>query len=167
MTDITIRPLDKNEIDALTTLAHNIWHAHYPGIISNEQIDFMLEHRYNPTVIAETLSAQFWDVAWTGNEMIAFANSFADDTPQTWKLDKLYVHPQYQHRGTGRILLEAVKKHAKDAKASRLILRVNKRNALALSAYAKYGFRIYGEHVLDIGSGFVMDDYLLELSLCS
>jgi hypothetical protein len=44
-------------------------------------------------------------------------------------------------------------------------LCVNKRNTIALAAYAKYGFRIYGQDVLDIGNGFVMDDYLLEMDL--
>lgn len=167
MTEIAIRPLAASQIGTLTRLASDIWHTHYPGIISTEQIDFMLKHRYDPTVIANTLKSQNWDVAWMGNEMVGFANSFADSSEACWKLDKLYVHPLYQHRGIGGALLEAVKRHARQSSANRLILRVNKHNAIALAAYAKYGFKVYGEHLLEIGNGFVMDDYLLELNLCS
>lgn len=167
MNELSIRPLARDEIDTLAKLAHNIWHAHYPGIISSEQIDFMLKHRYNPAAIAETLATQHWDAAWVGKEMVAFANSFADGSPGTWKLDKLYVHPKQQRKGIGRVLLEKVKQHAMETAATKLILRVNKHNNMALAAYAKYGFEVYGEHVLDIGNGFVMDDYLLELNLCS
>ena len=167
MTKRDIRPLLADEIETLRHLAHEIWHAHYPGIISNEQIDFMLRQRYSHAVIEETLSSHNWDAAWSGDEMIGFAHSFADDAPATWKLDKLYVHPRHQRQGIGRALLEKVKQHALAAESGRLILRVNKRNAVALAAYASYGFSVYGEHVLDIGNGFVMDDFMMELKLCS
>jgi GNAT superfamily N-acetyltransferase len=167
MTELVIRPLAESEAEALGGLAREIWHAHYPGIISREQIDFMLGQRYSPAVIAESLAGQNWDAAWLDAGMVGFAHSFADDECAAWKLDKLYVHPHHQRKGVGRALLGRVKAHAADAGACRLVLRVNKRNAGAIAAYAKYGFRVYGEHMLDIGSGFVMDDYLLELKLCS
>ena len=166
MTEFVIRPLATNEVEALSRLAREIWHAHYPGIISREQIDFMLAQRYSPAAIHASLAGQRWDAAWTGTQMAGFAHSFADDST-TWKLDKLYVHPAQQRHGIGQALLQQTKKHALNAGATRLVLRVNKHNSIALAAYAKYGFRVYGEHVLDIGNNFVMDDYLLELSLCS
>jgi diamine N-acetyltransferase len=64
-------------------------------------------------------------------------------------------------------LLQRAMQHAARAGARRLILRVNRHNRVALSAYAKFGFRVYAEDVLDIGNGFVMDDFLMELQLCS
>jgi ribosomal protein S18 acetylase RimI-like enzyme len=167
MTEVSIRPLVAADIEALTALAHEIWHASYPGIISRGQIDFMLDQRYSPAAIGASLATQHWDAAWLGDEMVGFAHSFADTAPSTWKLDKLYVHPDQQRKGIGLALLLKVKQHAIDASANLLVLRVNKRNTAALSAYAKYGFSVYGEHVLDIGNGFAMDDYLLELKLCS
>ena len=127
----------------------------------------MLESRYKHEAIAASFASQRWDVAWEKNEMVGVANSFAGESPDTWKFDKLYVHPRYQRNGIGHALLMEVKKHAAEASATRVVLRVNKRNTIALSAYAKYGFEIYDEHVLDIGHGYVMDDYLLELKPCS
>jgi GNAT superfamily N-acetyltransferase len=167
MTDFVIRPLAENEVEPLETLAREIWHAHYPDIISREQIDFMLEHRYSPSGIRASMAGQYWDTAWLENRMAGFAHSFADEAPATWKLDKLYVHPDHQRKGIGHALLQRAKQHAIDAGAARLVLRVNRHNRAALTAYARYGFTVYGEHVLDIGNGFVMDDYLLELALCS
>ena len=123
--------------------------------------------RLGSVFIRASLGETQWDTARLGNQMVGFAHSFADDAPATWKLDKLYVHPSCQRKGGGRALLDQVKAHAASAGAGRLILRVNKHNEVALAAYAKYGFRVYGDHVLDIGNEFVMDDYLLELTLCS
>lgn len=165
MTELCIRTLADDEVENLTRLAHEIWHAHYPGIISQAQIDFMLAERYSATAIRASMAVQYWTAAWLEGRMVGFANSLPEDPPATWKLDKLYVHPDHQRKGVGQALLQAVKKHAAEAAATRLVLRVNKRNASALAAYAKYGFRVFGEDVLDIGNGFVMDDYLLELDL--
>lgn len=165
MNELAIRPLVESDIDSLVRLAHEIWHAHYPGIISREQIDYMLAQRYSPENIRASLETSCWLAAWHGQAMAGFAQTFDDERPYTWKLDKLYVHPDHQRKGVGQALLNETKKHALESGAWRLILRVNRHNAIALAAYAKYGFRIYGENVLNIGHGFVMDDYLLELKL--
>lgn len=165
MTEFTIRPLLTDEVETLCRLANEIWHAHYPAIIGKAQIDYMLAQRYSPESIRANLETSCWLAAWHGQAMAGFAQAFADDAPSTWKLDKLYVHPDHQRKGVGQALLGRVTQQAHNAGAARLILRVNKHNAAALSAYAKYGFRIFGENVLDIGHGFVMDDYLLELRL--
>ncbi|NWG38689.1 MAG: GNAT family N-acetyltransferase [Hydrogenophilaceae bacterium] len=165
MTEFSVRPLEANEIDSLCELAHEIWHAHYPGIIGKAQIDYMLAQRYSAENIRASLVRSCWLAAWHGQTMIGFAQAFADESPSIWKLDKLYVRPDHQRKGVGRALLGRVTQQAHNVGAARLILRVNKRNTIALAAYAKYGFRIYGQDVLDIGNGFVMDDYLLEMDL--
>lgn len=165
MTDAVIRRLDEDDIATLSELARTIWHAHYPGIISAAQIDYMLGQRYAPEAIRASLASTCWEVAWDGPVMVGFAHAFADTAPRTWKLDKLYVHPQRQRRGIGAALLARIGDDARRAGATRLVLRVNRHNAVALAAYAKYGFQRYGAEVLEIGNGFVMDDYLLEMHL--
>lgn len=45
-----------------------------------------------------------------------------------------------------------------------LILTVNKHNHKAISAYQRYGFEITADSVVDIGGGFVMNDYLMTLT---
>lgn len=166
MSEFTVRPLKLDEVESLCRLAHEIWHAHYPAIISKAQIDHMLAQRYSPSSIRASLDSSFWLAAWHGLKMAGFAQAFADDVPSTWKLDKLYVHPDHQRRGIGQALLDQMNRQLRDAGATRLILRVNRHNKIALAAYAKYGFSIYGENVLDIGNGFMMDDYLLEMKVC-
>jgi ribosomal protein S18 acetylase RimI-like enzyme len=45
-----------------------------------------------------------------------------------------------------------------------LFLNVNKYNS-AIQFYHKIGFEIAKEEVIDIGNGFVMDDYVMEKQL--
>ena len=46
----------------------------------------------------------------------------------------------------------------------RVILTVNKNNS-AKKFYESQGFKIYDEAIFDIGNGYVMDDFLMELLL--
>ena len=42
-----------------------------------------------------------------------------------------------------------------------LVLNVNKNNDRAISAYVRNGFVVREAVVVDIGGGFVMDDYIM------
>jgi hypothetical protein len=44
-------------------------------------------------------------------------------------------------------------------------LTVNRFNRQAIAAYERRGFQMMGTVVKDIGDGFVMDDYRMELNL--
>ena len=50
--------------------------------------------------------------------------------------------------------------------SNRIILNVNKNNS-AVQFYQKVGFTIMEELILDIGEGYVMDDYVMQLHLGS
>lgn len=157
--------LNDAEVEALAELARLIWHRHYPGIITPEQIDYMLERRYRPILIRQTLArGDKWDVARGAGMLLGFAHSYPTGEGDA-KLDKLYVHPDWQRHGIGRQLLARVELHARRWGCARLVLRVNKHNAPALAAYAKFGFTTVASITEDIGGGFVMDDYIMVLKL--
>jgi GNAT superfamily N-acetyltransferase len=160
-----IRPLRPDEADRLAALARAIWLHHYPAIIGPEQIDYMLAQRYTPTLIRNQLANpdHGWWVAEQDEILIGFAHTVLLNGQ--CKLDKLYIHPDYQRHGLGAALLAQAREWALKAGKTRLTLQVNRHNSLALSAYRKYGFVITEARVFDIGGGFVMDDYFMELKL--
>jgi predicted GNAT family acetyltransferase len=80
-------------------------------------------------------------------------------------IHKLYVEFAQRGRGCARKLVEAASEHALANSLNRVILRVNKHNRVAIAAYERMGFANQGSIVSDIGSGFSMDDYLMELDL--
>lgn len=81
------------------------------------------------------------------------------------KLHKLYVHPQHQRRGFGGALLRHVESASRERGFQSLMLTVNKRNIQAIAAYRKHGFQTRSTVVVDIGGGFVMDDYVMVKAL--
>jgi len=157
--------LNDAEVEALAELARLVWQRHYPGIISQEQIDYMLERRYRPVFIRQTLArGDKWDVARGAGALLGFAHSYPTGEGDA-KLDKLYVHPDWQRHGIGRLLLARVESHARRWGAARLVLRVNKHNAQALAAYGKYGFAKAASITEDIGGGYFMDDFIMTKEL--
>lgn len=162
MNAILITPLEPAAIDELIAVARRAWHAHYPGIISVEQIDYMLERGYNRRVILEEMEQQgiSWLAIRDGETMIGFISvgPYGEDT---MKLHKLYLLPEYHGRGIGAAALSRVEQIGRTAIARQLVLNVNKHNPKAIRAYERAGWRISAEVVNDIGNGFVMDDYVM------
>ena len=162
-TNVRIAPVREADIDRLVALAAEIWRAHYPAIISVAQIEYMLGQRYQPAVVRAELKRRdlWWDQLLVANRMCGFASYFVTANVGEMKLDKLYVHPDYQRQGYGGMLLDRAVTIARAYGCATLMLAVNKRNRSAIAAYEKNGFRVGESVVKDIGDGFVMDDYIM------
>lgn len=160
---VELRALEAGDVGALQRLAHAIWHAHYPSIIGSAQIEYMLAQRYAPEVVLQELQRDdvWWELAILDKHPVGFSSCLLTGEPGELKLDKLYVHPDQQRTGVGRRLLDSVLERARRLGCHRLLLAVNKRNAGAIAAYRRWGFRVEREVITDIGAGFVMDDYCM------
>jgi ribosomal protein S18 acetylase RimI-like enzyme len=152
------------DIPEVQRLAGVIWRAHYLGIISAEQIEYMLERGYATAALADFINKPdaglLLAVADVG-ERIGFAAWYLTDDQHEAKLDKLYVLPSYHGQGIGHALIEQVAVQARTTGAITLIVRVNKSNSKAIAAYKRTGFSKREALVEEIGQGFVMDDYVL------
>lgn len=167
MTDaVEIRGLQESEVPALAALARQIWRAHYPGIISEAQIEYMLAERYDEARIRSELQRQdvWWDVLLLNGILSGYTSYFwtgAMSPAKTIKVDKLYLHPRAHRRGYGGMMIDHVAHHMGAHGCSRLTLAVNRHNSTAVAAYRRHGFRIVDTSLKKIGGGFWMDDYIM------
>lgn len=162
-----ILPITEADLPAIQQLAGVIWRACYPSIITHEQIDYMLSWMYSlDTMRAEIQSQEIrYDRLFVDGKLVGFASYGLTDKPGVMKLHKLYVLLEMHGRGLGSLLLQHCEHEAQKLGAHRLILSVNKRNAKAIAAYQRNGFKIADSVVTDIGSGFFMDDYFMAKEL--
>ncbi|MEQ1591986.1 MAG: GNAT family N-acetyltransferase [Thiobacillaceae bacterium] len=162
---LSIRPPVECDIESVCALARIVWQATYPALISQAQIDFMLADRYAAASIRDQINdpSHVWRLALWDAGIIGFAHASIDALGV--KLDKLYIAPSHQQRGIGRALLDDIKRVAHDHTATRLWLQVNRGNTCAIAAYQTYGFTTRAAQVFDIGGGFVMDDYVMDMPL--
>ena len=155
-----------DDIPALQDSARRIWRAHYPGIITMEQIDYMLTEGYSSERIATEMTEQgvTWLKIFDKREMIGFA-AFGPYAEQTVKLHKLYLDIGCHGRGIGSAALAEVEQRATADGATAIILNVNKYNYKAISSYERNGYQVSDSVVNEIGNGFVMDDYIMKKML--
>jgi GNAT superfamily N-acetyltransferase len=164
---VDIRPATEADLPALAELAGNIWRQHYPGIISREQIEYMLARMYALETLREEMRGggiRFVRLL-VADQLVGFASFGPTDESGVMKLHKCYLLPACHGRGYGSLLLQHCERAALESGARRLILAVNKRNAMALAAYQRNGFAIVAAVVTDLGQGFVMDDYVMAKEL--
>lgn len=167
--DYRIRTAGAEDVPAIIRLAGIVWRSHYPGIISPGQIDYMLERMYAPEVLKTEMTSD-GVVYWVAEnckdgDVCAFASAGPGGGAGELKLHKLYVRPDRQRTGLGGRLLLQVRERAASIGASRLVLCVNKANTQALAAYVRYGFVVRRPLCIDIGGGYLMDDFEMELGL--
>ena len=162
---IDVRIVDATEADLgpVAELAAIIWRKHYPGIITGGQIDYMLALSYSHDALRRFIVEPGAGLllAYVGDRLVGFAAYYRPEPSEELKLDKLYVHPDYQGRGVGSRLIVRVEAAAAAQALPTLILNVNKNNVQAIRAYEAKGFSIREAVVVDIGGGYVMDDYVM------
>ena len=157
-----IEPARTEHLAEISALAGVIWRAHYPGIITPEQIDYMLARFLDVDTLRRDLAdGATWRRALVDDTLRGFASFGPTATPTEFTLHKLYVHPDWQRQGLGGALLNECESVARVRGATTLVLNVNKRNVSALAMYARRGFTVRESVVVDIGGGFVMDDFVM------
>ncbi len=157
----------EEHLPAISELAGVIWRACYPGIITHEQIDYMLARMYSLDVLRDEIRFPGirYNLLFVDGKPAGFASYGPTSEPGVIKLHKLYLLPEMHGRGLGSRLLQRVEREVRAGAGRRLILSVNKRNIRAIAAYKRNGFVIAESVVTDIGGGFVMDDYVMAKEL--
>lgn len=145
-------------------LAHKTWPEAYGSILSNQQLNYMLDLFYSANALQKQMEdGQHFFIALENELPIGFA-SWQLKSPFLARLQKLYVLPSFQGKNTGLALLNKVVNEAKLSGAGKLELNVNRFNP-ALSFYKKQGFVIDSIEDIDIGNGYFMNDYVMSRSL--
>jgi len=159
----TIRIATSADFAAIRSVVHEVWPIAYREMITPEQITYMLEWMYSN----ESLQKQVEEegcvfLVYEEDKIVQGFASFSEIESTLFKLHKLYVFTSLHGKGIGKALLDNVKKRTVDLGGKAIELQVNKRN-VAQHFYTKQGFTIDREMVLDIGNGFVMDDFVMRL----
>lgn len=154
------------ELREVAELASEIWHECFEGIISRGQIDYMVEKYQSLQAMCDQIDQQGYSYlsVRSSGELCGYIGIKPEADDRLF-LSKLYLRSDRRGRGIGSRMLDRVKEEAKAYGKSRIYLTVNKHNARAIAVYERAGFRRTDSVVTDIGSGYVMDDYIYEYSI--
>ncbi len=160
-----IKATEKN-ISIIQQIAKQSWESAYEEILKNNQIDYMLDLMYCDDTLKKHFENQNYQYYLIGEDevLLGFIGFEFHNEPETTKLHRIYFLKEAQGKGLGKKAIEFTKNETQKSGDKRIILTVNKNNN-AQKFYELQGFKIYDEAIFDIGNGYVMDDYLMELLL--
>ena len=154
----------KEDVSAIVSIAYNIWREHYAPIIGLGQVAYMLDKFQSHAAIVEQLVSGYkYYLLEEAGTYIGYL-SFALKRNELF-LSKLYIDSAFRRKGIAKLSLNYIREIAKNSGVEKLSLTVNKNNTGSIEAYKKMGFSIVKSVVNEIGGGYVMDDYIMELPL--
>jgi GNAT superfamily N-acetyltransferase len=161
---LNIRNATVDDIPVIRELTFRIWPQTYTAIISQQQIDYMLEMMYSEGSLKKQMEeGSRFILVLDEKEAVGFA-SYGEIEPGVYKLHKIYILFSQQGKGTGSFVIDYIISKIRKQGAIALQLQVN-RNNKAKSFYEKLGFAVIEEADFDIGNGWFMNDYVMEKKL--
>ena len=160
----TIETARPGEAPLVSALAQEIWNRHYPGIISQAQIDYMLDQRYAPLPLTKRLERPGTRllIARLRGQPVGFALlAPSNDTPDEMALHAIYLHPDHHGKGHGRRFMKHLIAYARQQHSRAMVLNVNRLNIKAINFYFRSGFSIRSVVDLQLGRGFVANDFIM------
>ncbi len=139
-----VRTASKRDIGTISQLLDQVWHDTYDDIYGVEKVNEITAQWHSKSALERNLKlpASEFLVADDGNKIAgtAFASQIG---PKTAKLHQLYVLPEFQGKGVGKLLLEEIEDSFFETQ--NLSLEVEELNESAIRFYKKNGYSQTGK----------------------
>lgn len=156
-----IEGTENQQLETIQALGAIIWNECYSSIISPQQIEYML-HRFQSVSAMEEQQRNGYQYYLLQQADVPIGYIGLQPAEGKMLLSKLYLLQQSRGKGYAQQAFAFVEKQGAMQQCSHIWLTVNKNNTRAIRAYQKQGFITIREQVVEIGQGFVMDDYVME-----
>ncbi len=151
------------DLPTIAEIARKTWPVAYGEILSQAQLEYMLNAFYSKESLQTNMGNGHEFILAIENDIVLGFASFEHQYQHKakTKIHKIYMLPESQGKGLGKLLIATIEKTAIDNGSNNLLLNVNRFNK-ALGFYQKIGFSIIEEINIEIGLGYLMEDYIME-----
>lgn len=151
------------DISKIQEIANTTWPITYGEILTEEQLNYMLDLIYSDEALSKQIQnkEQLFYMISDSESIIGFIgieHNYKNEA--VTKIHKIYLLPETQGKGFGKIVFEEIAKMASANGSTELLLNVNRFNT-ALNFYKKLGFEIKETVDIEIGNGYLMEDYVM------
>lgn len=157
---------NEEHIPHIVEIAEKTWLITYSSILSSNQMKYMLRTIYSTEELKKVMrnGSQKFLMLKDNHGFQGFASfGVRPEDPSISKLHKIYILPNNQGKGYGKLLIEEVKKRVQKQGITTLDLNVNRYNP-ARNFYEKIGFKIIREEDVPIGE-YWMNDFVMRLTI--
>lgn len=153
------------DFEELAELASEIWNEYWIDILSQEQIAYMVEKFQSKPALEEQVKNEKYTYFYitSRNRIIGYTGLCVKE--EYLFISKFYIKKEFRHKGFGGRAFELIIKFAQMSNCYKLRLTVNKNNKKTIITYTNWGFKKIDSVIVDIGNGFVMDDYIMEYNI--
>jgi ribosomal protein S18 acetylase RimI-like enzyme len=157
------RVKSKKDIAETARLAHEIWNEHYTKIIGQAQVDYMVKNFQSASAITAQIASDYeYYLILHNNEAAGYLAVVPYPAKFSLQLSKLYMRKSLRGLGLGKEAMDFVAELCRKSDIGTLWLTVNKYNKDSIAWYERLGFAKAGEVVMEIGGGYMMDDFKME-----
>ena len=157
----------EEHLPEINRIAHETWPSTFGEILSPNQISYMLEWMYSIDSLKQQITEKghVFLLAKDESGFLGYASyELHYQGLHKTKIHKIYLLPASQGKGVGAALIAQIGARATQHNDLSLLLNVNRYNK-AVGFYEKVGFQIVGSEDIDIGDGFLMQDFIMEKPL--
>lgn len=164
---IAISEATRNYIKTIQNIVYITWPITYGEILSEEQLKYMLDLFYSEEALTDQFDKKeqlFYLITEEESTLGFIGIEHNYQNKNITKIHKIYILPETQGKGIGKLAIEAIAKLALENNSGSILLNVNRFNK-ALNFYEKIGFKIIDEVNIEIGNGYLMEDFVMEKKL--
>lgn len=158
MRDVRVQPAEARHLEGVQRVAQTTWRATYRGTILDADIERFLERNYSIAALEQILERPLISlhVALDGEELVGYATAGVNRYGEA-ELFAIYVLPDYQGRGVGRLLWQAARAFLAATGRDDFILWVLDSNETARRFYERQGARFAGERDFPMGTAAIRE----------
>lgn len=158
-----VKAESKADIASVAALADEIWHEHYKAILPADQIDYMVKQFQSPSAIAAQIRGGYeYNLLVCDGTPVGYLG-FNVENDRLF-LSKLYILKEHRGHRHASNSLAFLAERCIARKLNTIWLTVNRYNTDSIAVYRKMGFQVVRSQISDIGNGYVMDDYVMEMN---
>lgn len=156
--------VEEDLVPLTSFFAKDVFIEYYSNLISKQHATYMADMFLSEEAITELIhKGAIFKLVLDNNEPVGFVEYIKENDKVF--LSKLYVRKDKRNKGIGKYMLDDCIDYTKNNNLNKIYLTVNKGNTQTIKKYDHLGFKQIDAVVNDIGNGFVMDDYIMELTL--
>ncbi len=155
------------DIAKIQEIANITWPITYGEILTAAQLDYMLDLIYSDEALSKQIQnkEQLFYLVSDSESVIGFIGiEHHYKNEAITKIHKIYLLPETQGKGYGKTIFNSIEELALENHSNELLLNVNRFNT-ALNFYKKLGFEIKETVDIEIGNGYLMEDYVMGKNL--
>lgn len=157
-----IKQAELRDIPIIQEIARQSWYSTYQGILTLEQIQFLLTHWYSSESLTNEIQKRQHKhyLLFEDNLPVGFfAYHPNEHKAKHLRLSRIYLIPEKQRRGYGRSILSFLEEEASKLNCQAIELNVSQENQ-AVGFYKRMGFEVKRDEIVQIGP-YTFHDHIM------